>query len=68
MTQDDIIDLSVAIQLLRKIGDKVSEDEVIIRVFYNEEKKLEESLKYIQNSWTVSDCAEKRKLIIDRIS
>lgn len=68
LTQDDIIDLSVAIQLLRKIGDKVSEDEVIIRVFYNEEKKLEESLKYIQNSWTVSDCAEKRKLIIDRIS
>lgn len=68
LTQDDMIDLSVSVQLPIKIGDRVSMDEVIIRIYYNSEKKLEESLKYIRNSWAVSDSAEKRKLIIDRIS
>ena len=67
LTQDDVIDLSVAVQLPLKIGDRVSNDEVIISIYYNSEKKLEESLKYLRNSWTVSDSAEKRKLIIDRI-
>lgn len=67
LTQDDVIDLSVAVQLPLKIGDKVSADEVILRIYYNNEKKLQESLKYLRNSWAVSDSAEKRKLIIDRV-
>ncbi|NLD04482.1 MAG: thymidine phosphorylase, partial [Synergistaceae bacterium] len=67
LTQEDIIDPSVAIQLLRKIGDDVFKGDVLLRIYYNKEKQLDESLRYVEKCWEVSDNAEKRKLIIDMI-
>lgn len=68
LTQEDIIDPSVAIQLLRKIGDDVFKGDVLLRIYYNKEKQLDESLRYVEKCWEVSDNAEKRKLIIDMIN
>ncbi len=68
MTQEDKIDHSVAVQLLRKVGDEVCEGDVLLRIFYNDEKRLQDSLHYLGNSWEVADRAEKRKLILDMVS
>lgn len=67
LTQEDTIDPSVAIRLLHKVGDKVSEDDVLLKIYYNQEKQLRESLPYVEKCWKVSDSAEIRKLIIDTV-
>ena len=67
LTLDDTIDPSVAIHLLHKVGDKVSEGDVLLIIYYNREKQLRESLPYIEKSLEVSDRAKKRKLIIDTV-
>ena len=68
LTLDDTIDPSVAIRLLHKVGDKVSEGDVLLTIYYNQDKQLQESLLYIEKCWEVSNRAEKRKLIIDTVS
>ena len=67
LTKEDTIDTSVAIRLMHKVGDKVSEGDVLLRIYYNQDKQLQESLRYAEKCWEVSDSAEKRKLIIDTI-
>jgi pyrimidine-nucleoside phosphorylase len=67
LTLDDTIDPSVAIRLLHKVGDRVSEGDVLLTIYYNQDKQLQESLLYIEKCWEVSDRAEKRKLIIDTV-
>ena len=67
LTQEDKIDPSVAIRLLHKVGDRVSEGDVLLTIYYNQDKQLQESLLYIEKCWEVSDRAEKRKLIIDTV-
>ena len=64
ITKEDVIDPSVAIQLLHKVGSKVLRGDVLIRIFYNSENKLNDSLSYVQKCWEISDSAEKRKLIL----
>lgn len=64
LTKEDVIDPSVAIQLLHKVGSKVLRGDVLIRIFYNSENKLNDSLSYVQKCWEISDSAEKRKLIL----
>lgn len=67
LTQEDLIDPSVAIQFLHKIGDKVSRGDLLLRICYNTEKQLDESLRYVEKCWRVSDNAKKRKLIIETV-
>ena len=67
LTQEDIIDPSVSIQLLRKIGDNVQKGDVLLRISYNTKKQLDASLRYVEKCSQVSESAEKRKLIIDRV-
>ena len=67
MTQEDTIDPSAAIRLLNKVGDRVSKGDVLLRIYYNQEKQLREALPYVEECWKVSDSAQKRKLIIDTV-
>lgn len=67
LTQEDTIDPSVAVQMLCKTGDRVCKGDVVLRIYYNREKQLQESLDYIEKSWKVSDSSEKRRLIIDMV-
>lgn len=67
LTQEDTIDPSVSIQLLRKIGDNVQKGDVLLRIFYNTKKQLDASLRYVEKCSQVSESAEKRMLIIDRV-
>lgn len=63
--QDDKIDPAVAIQMCAKIGDMVHKNEVVLRVHYNTEEQLKNAAAYLADCITVSDRAEKRKLVID---
>ena len=67
LTKEDAIDPSVAIRLLHKVGDKVSEGDVLLRIYYNQDEQLRESLRYVGKCWEVSDSSKKRKLIIDTV-
>ncbi len=67
LTQEDVIDPSVAIQLLHKVGSRISRNDVLIRIFYNSESKLKDSLACFEKCWEVSEKAEKRKLILDTV-
>ncbi|MDD4160137.1 MAG: thymidine phosphorylase [Synergistaceae bacterium] len=67
LTQEDIIDPSVAIQLLKKVGDKVCQGDVLLRIYYNHDEQLLSALSYVNKCWQVGDSAVKRKLIIDMV-
>ncbi len=67
LTQEDVIDPSVAIQLMHKVGSRVSLGEPVIRVFYNSEKKLADSLEYLDSCLEISNNAKKRKLILENV-
>ncbi|MCF0247527.1 MAG: thymidine phosphorylase, partial [Synergistes sp.] len=67
MKIEDKIDHSAAIHLLKKIGEKVEAGEPVMEIHCRSDKKLSEAKKYIEGSFSVSDEAEKRTLIIDKI-
>ena len=52
MKEDDI-DHSCGIELLKKPGEKVSENETILIIHYNNEAKLRNSLKYIEKGISI---------------
>lgn len=64
---DDEIDKSVAIRFFAKIGDRVSKDDTVVRIYYNTEERLKNALSYLNDSVLISDACEKRKLIIKTI-
>lgn len=63
-SKEDVIDLSVGIELLKKVGSKVNEGDEIAYVYYNDEKNLEAALEKLKDSYEYSDVApEPQKLI-----
>lgn len=62
--QGDVIDSGVAVRICAKIGDKIDQGGVIMRVLYNNEAQLEAALPYLEQSWEVGGGAEKRGLIL----
>jgi pyrimidine-nucleoside phosphorylase len=64
---EDKIDPAVSVELPAKTGDSVDKGAPVLLVHYNEDSQLKAALPYLQNCVEVSDSAEKRKLIIDRI-
>lgn len=67
MKEDDTIDHAAAIHLNAKIGDKVEYGDAVISVYCNTQDQLDNALPYILKSLTISDSAEKRKLILEHI-
>ena len=63
-SKEDVIDLSVGIELLKKVGSKVSAGDELAYVYYNDEKNLESALDKLIGSYEYSDNApEAQKLI-----
>ncbi|MBE7707922.1 MAG: thymidine phosphorylase [Cyanobacteria bacterium SIG27] len=62
----DNIDFGAGIILNKKIGDKVSKDDIIMELYYNDvaENKLNDAIEIAKNSFKISDeKTEKAKLI-----
>ncbi|MEG0371990.1 MAG: pyrimidine-nucleoside phosphorylase [Clostridium sp.] len=68
-TKDSEIDLSAGITLLKKVGDFVSEEEVIAILYYNNEKNILEAKSNLLSSYTYSnDKVEPSSLVLDVIT
>ncbi len=63
-TKEDKIDLSVGIEVLKKVGDNVSNEPVAI-VYYNDEENLNESIELIKNAYTLSKEVIKKPSLIE---
>jgi pyrimidine-nucleoside phosphorylase len=61
------IDHSVGVKLCKKIGKKVKVGETVLKIGYNKKEQLKAALPYFEKSVGISDDAEERKLILDRI-
>lgn len=67
-TKEDLIDHAVGILIKKKIGDKVSENEILAEIFYNEQNKAKETEKLILNAYQISaNPVEKPELILEVI-
>lgn len=62
-TKEDIIDSSVGIRFIKKIGDFVNKDDIIAYVHTNG-KNTESSIELIQNSYIITDKKVERKNIV----
>ena len=62
-TKEDIIDSSVGIKFIKKIGDFVNKDDIIAYVHTNG-KNTESSIELIQNSYIITDKKVERKNIV----
>ncbi|MDR1916572.1 MAG: thymidine phosphorylase [Synergistaceae bacterium] len=65
---DDKIDQSVGIGVLKKIGDAVSNGEPIFEIRYNRDEQLNSALPHLISAFSVAEFAEKRPLILDRVT
>lgn len=52
-TKEDEIDLTVGVELLKKVGDFVSNEPIAI-IYYNDKKNLDEAIKLIKDSYYIS--------------
>ncbi|MFZ5943439.1 MAG: pyrimidine-nucleoside phosphorylase [Bacillota bacterium] len=52
--QGENIDLGVGVYIFRKIGDKVSQDEVLAEIVYNDEQKAQEAADLILKSYKIT--------------
>lgn len=53
--KSDIIDPEVGIKFLKKVGDKVTNDDIIVVIYANDENKCIEALKMIENALNYSE-------------
>ncbi|WP_064606887.1 thymidine phosphorylase [Streptobacillus moniliformis] len=60
-TKESIIDHAVGIRILKKVGDKVEKDEVIAKIYYNDESKVNVSKEMILESYVIGN--EKLEVI-----
>lgn len=65
--KDDVIDLSVGMRMLKKIGDSAAEGEAVAEIFYNDDAQLAAAEPYFQEAYRFADTAEPRRLILDRV-
>ncbi len=67
--KEDSIDYSVGFDFLKKTGDKINKDDTIIKVYYNDQSKLEDAITLLRSAITIAgkDCIEKKQLIFDII-
>jgi pyrimidine-nucleoside phosphorylase len=50
LQKEDVIDPTVGIEVLKKVGDGVESDEPVFRVHYNLESRLEQALEFIDGA------------------
>ena len=66
-SKEDIIDLSVGIELLKKVGSEVSAGEELAYVYYNDEKNLDAALDKLKGSYEYSDRAPAPQKLIKEV-
>ncbi|WP_156298920.1 thymidine phosphorylase [Streptobacillus canis] len=54
-TKDSIIDHAVGIKILKKVGDKVEKDEVIAKIYYNDDSKVNTSKEMVLESYVIGN-------------
>ena len=64
---EDPIDLAVGIHLDRKLGDRVVKGDVLCRIHWNEEKRLEEARPLIEHAFEIKTKAVKRRPLIHAV-
>ena len=67
--KEDEIDYSVGIELLKKVGDKVQEQETLAFIYANDEQKGKQAVKDLQRAYLISaENVEKPKDILEIIT
>jgi pyrimidine-nucleoside phosphorylase/thymidine phosphorylase len=65
-TKDDAVDPAVGIIVEKKTGQKVDTDELLCRVYYTREDRLEEAAEVLEDAFRISSTpAEERELILE---
>ena len=68
LTKDDEIDNSVGIEVLKKIGDYVEPDDIILNIYCNDERLGNNQVRFLQNSYIIeSEKVEKIEEVLDII-
>lgn len=67
-TKEDIVDPGVGFFIEAKVGDTVEEGDLLARIAYNDESRLQSALGVLDNAWEISDEAtEPTDLILGEI-
>ncbi|WP_054742954.1 pyrimidine-nucleoside phosphorylase [Cellulosilyticum ruminicola] len=67
-TKESSIDLGVGLIIHNKIGDKVSKDEPVATIYYNDDRRLEEAVRTLVEAYEVTEeVVSKNTLIYDLI-
>lgn len=67
MKKGENIDLTVAIELLKKTKDHVDAKEPMARIYFNNENSLEEALNLIRDAFVVGEAPPSSELLVERI-
>jgi len=62
--KEDDIDLGVGLLVKKKIGDQVRENEVLVEVYYNDDKKAKEAVAIIEKAYIFSREKVNKPLLI----
>ncbi len=62
--KEDKIDLSVGVELLKKTGDEVNEGETLCILYYNDEKRLQNSVDTLLNAYDIREVKPKKEKLI----
>ncbi len=62
--KDDIIDYAVGFEFNKKVGDKVKEEETILKVLYNDKEKFDLAFDYIQDAIVIDNIDENLALAL----
>ncbi len=63
-TKDSIIDLSVGIILNKKVGDYIQMGDVLAYIHYNDDKKIENSIKILKSAYLIEKKAKAKLPLI----
>lgn len=67
--KDDIIDLSVGIEIFGKIGDKIEKGRPFAKIYANNDQKLKEAVEDVKKAFEFSKTpVEKKKVIFAKIT
>ena len=66
-SKEDVIDLSVGIELLKKVGSQVNAGDELAYVYYNDEKNLAPALEKLKGSYEYSDRAPAPQKLIKEV-
>lgn len=67
-TKESVIDASAGLMLYKKTGDEVSKGELIARLYTNDQTKLKDAVRVVQDAYKFSSTApEQRPLILSYI-